>query len=50
MPDVVDNAVTVSSSERELVLAYRDDGDLVELASRAAPARGTISGGLTDAE
>jgi len=50
MVDVVDNAVTVSSSERELVLAYREDGELHELASRAAPARATISGGLTDGE
>jgi len=46
MSDVVDNSLTVSASDRELVLAYRDDGDLVELAARKAPARATLSGGV----
>jgi len=48
--DPVEDSVTVSTSDRELVLAYRDGGDLVELASRSAPARATISSGVTDAE
>jgi len=50
MADVADNPISVSEPEATLVIAYRDDGDLVELAARSSPARATISGGLVDAE
>lgn len=40
-----------SSTDISMVLAYRVDGELVELAERSAPAVATISGTLpTDAD